>query len=194
MKRITNPFFNFLLISLICVFASSAVFADDDDDDDDDDDEYTFTPADVNQLARDEVSIRLEPLGFGLMGDSIDPYTGTLMFNQTDVSLPGNSDLEVAVRRIASTAQMTNMQEMFFGDWILDVPNISSLHGSFTLREPVRGDTVTFDDWSGARCRSGRTSGGRLTMDIRSRANNRRGFTSRTDVEIPYGAWGMAII
>ena len=128
MKRIDNPFLNFLLIISLSAFSSTAVFADDDDDDDEDQ-EYTFTPADVNQLARDEVSLRLEPLGFGLMGDTIDPYTGTLVFNQTDVSLPGNSDLEVAIRRIASTAQMTNMQEMFFGDWILDVPNISSLVG-----------------------------------------------------------------
>ena len=64
------------------------------------------------------------------MGDSIDPYTGTLAFNHLDVSITGNSDLEVAIRRIASTAQMTNMQELFFGDWILDIPNVSTLTGS----------------------------------------------------------------
>ena len=98
----------FLFIGFICLFAATAVVADDDDDDDEDE-EYTFTPADVNQLARDEVSARLKPLGFGLMGDSIDPYSGTLAFNHLDVSIPGNSDLEVAIRRTASTAQMTNI-------------------------------------------------------------------------------------
>lgn len=88
---------------------------------------FQHTDADVNHLARDEVSQRLTPLGLDLMGDSIDNYTGTIVFRQVDVSLPGNSDLEVAVRRIATTSHMTNHKEGFFGDWILDVPNISSL-------------------------------------------------------------------
>ena len=134
----------FLFVGFICLFSTTAVFAEDDSEDDEE--EVIFQPSTVNHLARDEVSVRLEPLGFGLMGDTVDPYTGTLVFNHTDVSLPGNSNLEVAIRRMASTAQMTNMQEMFFGDWILDIPNISSLDGGgggkFSCLEN-EGDSVT---------------------------------------------------
>ena len=126
MNRLSFRLFVLLSFNVLLLPIMGLSYAQDDDDDDPVDD-YVVQPSTVNHLGRDEVSIRLEPLGFGLMGDSIDPYTGTLVFNQTDVSLPGNSELEVAIRRTASTGDMTNMQEMFFGDWILDVPNISSL-------------------------------------------------------------------
>jgi len=32
---------------------------------------------------------RLEVFGNDFLGDSIDPHTGTLAFNHTDISLPG---------------------------------------------------------------------------------------------------------
>jgi len=127
----------------LCLFSSTFVFADDDDDDDDEEVDTVYRlETGMNQLARQEVTTRLEPLGFGLMGDTIDPITGTLMFHHTDVSLPGNSDLEVAIRRMASSGEMTNYQEMFFGDWMLNVPQIS--------RIVSKGKSVHYDSVSTA--------------------------------------------
>ncbi len=153
LRNFFNQCFTLVVVLTSCLFLNTAVAQDDDDDDDF---EYVVTPEEVNQLARDDVSVRLEPLGFGLMGDSIDPYTGTLVFNQMDVSIPGNSDLEVAIRRITSTAQMTNNQDLFFGDWILDVPNISTLTGSenrllYSGASPISEEEIphpTEDNWA----------------------------------------------
>ncbi|MBF7074233.1 DUF2778 domain-containing protein [Glaciecola sp. MH2013] len=62
---------------------------------------------------------------FGIFGDNIDPYTGGLSFSHIDVSLPGNSHLEVAVRRSVSQATTYHPQQSRgFGDWELDVPRI----------------------------------------------------------------------
>ena len=41
----------------------------------------------------------VEPLGPNLMGDSVNGYTGGLEFTHSDVSLPGNFALPVAVGR-----------------------------------------------------------------------------------------------
>ena len=47
---------------------------------------------------------RLRAYGPDLLGDSIDPHTGSLSFEHTDVSLPGNSHLEVLdVRKTSIT-------------------------------------------------------------------------------------------
>ena len=42
---------------------------------------------------------RLTAFGFDLMGDTIDTHIGTITFNHSDISLPGNNGLEVALRR-----------------------------------------------------------------------------------------------
>ncbi len=41
----------------------------------------------------------IEPLGPDLMGDAINEFSGDVVFTQTDVSLPGNNALSVAVGR-----------------------------------------------------------------------------------------------
>ncbi|MEL6184343.1 MAG: hypothetical protein AAFU79_06945 [Myxococcota bacterium] len=100
--------------------------------------EYEPTPTDVvaasDHLARTEYSQRLQPLGLGLMGDQIDPHTGALVFSVTDLEVPGNNDLEVAIRRTARSAAATNLgtsqssrRETALADWQLDVPYISNL-------------------------------------------------------------------
>jgi len=62
---------------------------------------------------------------FGIFGDNIDTYTGGLSFSHTDVSLPGNSHLEVAIRRTISQATKYHPQQSAgFGDWELEVPRI----------------------------------------------------------------------
>ena len=66
---------------------------------------------------------RLEPLGNDLMGDNVDKSTGSIRFNHTDVSLPGNSNLEVSVRRTRrQDIARTTPHQHAFGDWTFDLP------------------------------------------------------------------------
>ncbi|ALN65149.1 wall associated protein [Lysobacter antibioticus] len=61
--------------------------------------------------------------GPGLLGDSVNLYTGATSFAATDVSLPGNSDLAVAIgRRFSAQSDARNRP---FADWDWDVPYIS---------------------------------------------------------------------
>lgn len=68
---------------------------------------------------------RMTALGDDLMGDRIDPSAGGISFEQTDVSLPGNFDLPVALTRQLSQgflhADNVNAE---FGDWQYAVPRI----------------------------------------------------------------------
>jgi hypothetical protein len=66
-------------------------------------------------------------LGADLFGDKVNLYTGTLEFVQTDVSLPGNNALPVAMgRRIVVGKAL--MDDTSFGRWDMDIPH---LHGIF---------------------------------------------------------------
>lgn len=71
---------------------------------------------------------RLEAFGENVLGDAIDPHTGSLQFKQTDISLPGNSHLPVELTRQRNSGftyrDGTNNE---FGDWTLVVPRISVL-------------------------------------------------------------------
>jgi YD repeat-containing protein len=100
------------------------------------DDDAAFTETYIKRtdgLARQNVDGRLKPLGFGLMGDSIDPSSGALTFSTTDVELKGNSKLEVAFRRRAKQPNRPNYQagtiaqrkQQMLADWIVDVPFVS---------------------------------------------------------------------
>lgn len=65
-------------------------------------------------------------LGPSLFGDKVNVRTGALEFVQTDVSLPGNSALPVAVgRRLVAGQEAVNG---LFGSWDLEIPH---LHGIF---------------------------------------------------------------
>ncbi len=86
-----------------------------------------------------EANQRLTVFGSDLLGDRIDPHLGSLSFSQTDVSIPGNSALEVAINRTRSggLAYKYNV-EVEFGDWELSTPRIQ---------------TISIDgSWSGNRC------------------------------------------
>jgi RHS repeat-associated protein len=61
-----------------------------------------------------------------ILGDSIDPNSGTLNFQQTDVSIPGNFSLPVKVSRQFPSGNSPLLQ---FKDWALDVPYISGRLG-----------------------------------------------------------------
>ena len=103
-----------------------------------------------NAIGRDDIAVRLQPLGFGLMGDKIDPDTGAVVFSVTDVSIPGNSKLEVAVRRRTGNWNYTDRVEHLMADWILDVPTISMF---------VRASR----NWSNSRCSKAHNDPAQLT-------------------------------
>lgn len=72
---------------------------------------------------------RLTTFGTDLLGDSVDPDTGALVFDHLDVAIPGNSGLEVAVRRRIAQGRIYHETEAVgFGDWIIQVPQISETY------------------------------------------------------------------
>ena len=88
---------------------------------------------------------RLQAYGEDILGDGIDPHMGALSFNHTDVSLPGNSGLEVALRR--SRGQGFNFAvgvDYGFADWDIEMPRIE-----INLPDPQHG---THFAWNGQRC------------------------------------------
>ena len=94
-------------------------------DDDDDDGELRLGDLSVikDYKKLSGMAVRLKPHGTDLMGDMIDKNTGGITFQHTDVSIPGNSGLEVALRRKISQGdpRYTPFQQGF-GDWVIDLP------------------------------------------------------------------------
>jgi hypothetical protein len=79
------------------------------------------------QLVRANKTI--QALGNDLMGDKVGLYTGSLEFVQTDVSIPGNDALPVAVsRRYEAGFRRALGVEGLFVDWELEIPH---LHGTY---------------------------------------------------------------
>lgn len=68
--------------------------------------------------------------GPALFGDSVNLYTGATSFATTDVSIPGNFAIPVALGR--RFAHATDTRNRPFGDWDWDVPYIS---GTFSHAE-----------------------------------------------------------
>ncbi|AWV08083.1 wall associated protein [Lysobacter maris] len=72
-------------------------------------------------------------LGPDLFGDNVDLYTGNLSFSATDVSVPGNNALPVAVGRRYGIDNHSvghpgvDGYDLAFADWDLDVPKISGV-------------------------------------------------------------------
>lgn len=107
--------------------------------------------------------IAVTALGPDLFGDEVNLANGALSFSATDVSLPGNSKLPVAVRRTfkAGAYPAGLPADAPFGDWDLDVPRIVVVRGtdwpsnrcSYTGVQPnidVSGTAYTADDyWQG---------------------------------------------
>ncbi|HEX5122959.1 MAG TPA: RHS repeat-associated core domain-containing protein, partial [Rhodanobacteraceae bacterium] len=69
------------------------------------------------------------PLDANLLGDRIDYYTGHVEFVATDVSLPGNNALPVAIGRryVVETNPAGVVPERDFGDWDIEVPHIEGI-------------------------------------------------------------------
>ena len=89
---------------------------------------------------RQNANDRLRAYGDDILGDGIDPHTGTIVFNHRDIVLPGNSGLEVALRRRRSQGMLYHDDvDAEFGDWEYQVPRISAV-------------SATVRPWVGARC------------------------------------------
>lgn len=67
--------------------------------------------------------------GSGLFGDKVDLYRGALSFSVTDISLPGNSSLPVALTRTmtVSNRRLYPNQGML-ADWELDLPHLTGVY------------------------------------------------------------------
>jgi YD repeat-containing protein len=66
-------------------------------------------------------------LGDDMFGDRVDLASGSLSFSHTDVSLTGNNALPVAVTRTFNVVSDKERPNYSFGDWDIDIPNISGL-------------------------------------------------------------------
>jgi|GEM_PF-697100 len=89
---------------------------------------------------RQRIEDRLTAFGPDFLGDQIDPHTGAISFEHTDVSLPGNTHLPVAIiRRRDQGFAYDEVTEVGFGDWQLQVPMISVVVGAV-------------NSWNGLRC------------------------------------------
>ncbi|MBL8326719.1 MAG: hypothetical protein JNJ89_17335 [Rubrivivax sp.] len=70
-------------------------------------------------------------LGPDLMGDKVNLFNGALEFEHTDVSLPGNSALPVAITR-RHVAGRTVFIRGTLGDWDLETPRIAGVFATAT--------------------------------------------------------------
>ncbi|MEM9740411.1 MAG: hypothetical protein AAF829_11125 [Pseudomonadota bacterium] len=87
---------------------------------------------------RQNADERLTVFGDDIMGDAIDPHTGSIVFTHTDVSIPGNRQLQVALtRRLSQGFLYHHTVDAEFGNWELVVPRIK---------------VTTIPDWDGDRC------------------------------------------
>jgi RHS repeat-associated protein len=90
---------------------------------------FALALASLSSVVRDSsglirASESITAYGTGLFGDSVNVYTGALALQHTDVSLPGNNALPVALSRsfVPMDGPYTSAA---FGDWELNLPAIS---------------------------------------------------------------------
>jgi len=84
---------------------------------------YAVTIMNTNWVEKHAPIAGLQAHDFSLLGDSINLANGSLMFEQVDVSLPGNSHLPVEIRRRLIPSRAIGGD---FGDWKLAIPTIST--------------------------------------------------------------------
>jgi len=75
-------------------------------------------------LARIKVRESITPETTELLGDSIGLSVGSVSFSHTDISIPGNSSLEVAIRRTFKGSNFAFTSRLDMADWALDLPYI----------------------------------------------------------------------
>ena len=101
-----------LAIILMCLlFTTPKSFAND----------YNF-----NYREQMKVDENVTSLTTDVFGDKIDNYSGDIEFNQTDISIPGNFGISVAVSRTLLGPDNWTRETREFGNWSLAVPYIKS--------------------------------------------------------------------
>ncbi|MEM9103697.1 MAG: RHS repeat-associated core domain-containing protein [Pseudomonadota bacterium] len=70
----------------------------------------------------------LETLTSDLFGDKIDLASGSIRFEQVDVSIPGNSQLPVEIRRTLSDPDSWFRETRDFANWSLSLPHVRSTY------------------------------------------------------------------
>ena len=78
-------------------------------------------------LSRIDVKSDISPETTSLLGDRIDNNLGAVSFYNTDISIPGNSQLPVVIHRSYKGGLFTNKESLELGDWSLDLPHVSSM-------------------------------------------------------------------
>lgn len=80
----------------------------------------------VDWARKDIPGTELSPLDDDMFGERIDPHLGGVSFSVVDVSLPGNFDIPVEIRRTLMQGRKYRPTETAgFGDWELDIPRIT---------------------------------------------------------------------
>ncbi|MCO7226578.1 RHS repeat domain-containing protein [Pleionea sp. CnH1-48] len=126
--RTSNLFIKSTLVSLM--FAGQAVVAID-----------GFNPGDIGQGPAEEVkdygynfheqnniTPDIPTMTTDLLGDQIDPSSGSISFTQTDISIPGNSGLPVAITRTLSDPDSWFRETREFENWSLSIPHVRSTY------------------------------------------------------------------
>lgn len=91
-----------------------------------------------------QVNQDIQPLGAHPFGENISLYDGTLSFEETDVSVPGNGPT-IQLSRSLQTANPIPYdldEDRPFGDWDLDIPRIETSVGSASIATPGTWQTV----------------------------------------------------
>jgi hypothetical protein len=106
-------------------------------------------------LAKLDVQMGVTPETSDLLGEQIDLNTGSVSFRHTDISIPGNNNLEVAIHRVFKGANYAHSSTLEMADWMLDIPYIHT-----TL---LKGSTRYSGDWGQGRECSGNLNPGSIT-------------------------------
>jgi len=77
-------------------------------------------------LERLKVNLTVTPETTDLLGDNIDLSTGSLSFRHTDISIAGNSGLDVSLSRVFKGSSFAFANSIELGDWQLDIPHIKT--------------------------------------------------------------------
>jgi RHS repeat-associated protein len=101
-----------------------------------------------NILKQFNVSYEITAETTDLMGEQIDLNTGALSFKQTDIQVPGNFAIPVAITRITGTADVEYSANRLLGDWSLELPYVSTTMAS------IDGNTFT-GSWAANKACSG---------------------------------------
>lgn len=81
-----------------------------------------------NYLEENSVSQNVSSHTTDLLGDKIDPNTGTVAIEQVDIDIPGNFKIPVRIKRKLSGPDSWYRETREFENWSLDIPHVRSTY------------------------------------------------------------------